>query len=372
MPKLPELIATLFDQADIRINGTRPWDMQCHDEAAYLRICDDVSMGLGESYMDGMWDCEALDQFFDRALTANHDRNIRPTPTMLVEAAKARLLNRQNKHRSQKVAKVHYDIGNAFYEAMLDPYMQYTCAYWNGTAGDLAAAQEAKLDLTCRKLALRPGERILELGCGWGGFARYAAEHYGVEVTAYNISTAQIEYAREKCKGLPVEFRLQDYREATGVFDKVVAIGLCEHVGYKNYRGFIELAYRCLKPGGIFLLHTIGRNRSVTHTDPWIDRYIFPGGMLPSVAQLGQAMDDLFVLEDWHSFGTDYDRTLMAWHANFEKAWPRFSEEYGERFYRMWRYYLLSCAGAFRSRQTQLWQLVLAKDGIRGGWKGVR
>ncbi len=152
-----------------------------------------------------------------------------------------------------------------------------------------------------------------------------------MQVTAYNISTAQIEYAREKCKGLPVEFRLQDYREATGVFDKVVAIGLCEHVGYKNYRSFLELAYRCLKPGGIFLLHTIGRNRSVTHTDPWIDRYIFPGGMLPSVAQLGQAMDDLFVLEDWHSFGTDYDRTLMAWHANFEKAWPRFSEEYGER-----------------------------------------
>ena len=326
MSKLPELIATLFDQADIRINGGRPWDMQIHDEAVYERIAAGSSLGLGESYMEGMWDCESLDQFFDRLLTAHHDGKIRPTPAMLVEAAKAKLLNEQTKRRSLKVAKVHYDIGNAFYEAMLDPYMQYTCAYWNGTAKDLAAAQEAKLDLICRKLDLKPGERILELGCGWGGFARYAAERFGVRVIAYNISTEQIEWAREKCKGLPVEFHLQDYRDATGVFDKVVAIGLCEHVGYKNYRSFLELAYRCLKPGGIFLLHTIGRNRSVTLTDPWIDRYIFPGGMLPSVAQLGQAMDDLFVLEDWHSFGVHYDRTLMSWHANFEGAWPRFSE----------------------------------------------
>jgi cyclopropane-fatty-acyl-phospholipid synthase len=372
MSKLPGWLENLFIQADIRINGGRPWDMQCHDEAAYSWIVDSVSLGFGESYVEGMWDCEALDQFFDRVLSAHHDRKVRPTPAILVDVAKAKLLNVQSKRRSLKVAKVHYDIGNAFYEAMLDPYMQYTCAYWNGTAQDLAAAQEAKLDLICRKLDLAPGEKVLELGCGWGGFARYAIEHYDVQVTACNISVAQIEWARARCKGLPVEFRLQDYREAKGAFDKVAAIGLCEHVGYKNYRSFLELVDRCLKPGGIFLLHTIGRNRSVTHTDPWIDRYIFPGGMLPSVAQIGQAMDDLFVLEDWHSFGAEYDRTLMAWYANFEQAWPRFAQEYGERFYRMWRYYLLSCAGAFRSRQTQLWQLVLSKNGIRGGWKKVR
>lgn len=372
MSKLPDWIAVLFDQADVRINGCRPWDLQCHDEALFERIAEDVSLGFGESYMDGMWDCEALDQFFDRMLTAHNDRKIRPTPAMLVEAAKARLLNRQSKRRSQKVARVHYDIGNSFYEAMLGPAMQYTCAYWQGGAEDLAAAQEAKLALTCRKLALAPGEKLLELGCGWGGFARYAAERYGVEVTAYNISAQQVQWAREKCAGLPIEFRLQDYREAAGQYDKVAAIGLCEHVGYKNYRSFLELVRRCLKPGGVFLLHTIGRNRSVHHTDPWIERYIFPGGMLPSVAQLGEAMDDLFVLEDWHSFGADYDRTLMAWNSNFAEAWPRFREEYGDRFSRMWRYYLLSCAGAFRSRQNQLWQVVLARDGIRGGWKEVR
>jgi len=221
-------------------------------------------------------------------------------------------------------------------------------------------------------MGLVPGEKILELGCGWGGFARYAAEHYGVQVVAYNISTEQIEWARARCKGLPVEFHLEDYREATGTFDKVAAIGLCEHIGYKNYRSFFELAHRCLKPGGIFLLHTIGRNSSTFYCDAWLDRYIFPGGMLPSAAQLGEGMDGLFVIEDWHNFGADYDHTLMAWHANCEKSWPNFSAEYGERFYRMWRYYLLSCAGAFRSRQIQLWQLVLSKDGIRGGWKGVR
>jgi cyclopropane-fatty-acyl-phospholipid synthase len=372
MSKLPDWVENLFQQADIRINGKRPWDMQCHDEAAFERIAADPSLGLGESYMEGMWDCKALDQFFDRLLFSARHTKFCPTSAILARVAKAKLLNMQNKQRSIRVVNVHYDIGNAFYEAMLDPYMQYTCAYWNGTATDLASAQEAKLDLICRKLDLAPGEKILELGCGWGGLARYAAEHYGVQVAAYNISTAQIEWARARCNGLPVEFHLRDYREATGTFDKVVAIGLCEHVGYKNYRSFLELAHQRLKLGGIFLLHTIGGNRSVCHLDPWTDRYIFPGGMLPSVAQLGNAMDDLFVIEDWHSFGTDYDLTLMAWHANFEHAWPCFSEEYGEQFYRMWRYYLLSCAGAFRSRDIQLWQLVLSKDGIRGGWKRTR
>ena len=372
MSKLPDWIENIFGQADIRINGNRPWDLQCHDKAVYERIAADVSLGLGESYMDGMWDCESLDQFFDRILSAQNNKKIPPSPAVLLSVAKAKLLNRQNKKRAIEVAKVHYDIGNAFYESMLDPYMQYTCAYWNGNAKDLASAQEAKLDLICRKLALAPGEKILELGCGWGGFARYAAEHYGVEVIAYNISAEQVEWARATCKGLPVEFRLQDYREATGSFDRVVAIGLCEHVGYKNYRSLFKLAHSCLKPGGIFFLHTIARNSSVHYVNPWVDRYIFPGGMLPSAAQLGQAMDGLFVIEDWHSFGTDYDRTLMAWHANFEESRSRFATEFSERFYRMWRYYLLSCAGAFRSRQLQLWQLVLSKGGIRGGWKGIR
>ncbi len=372
MSNLPKWLEDLFCRADIRVNGQRPWDLQCHDDALYERIAADASLGLGESYMDGLWDCEALDQFFDRALSSQRGQAVPCSIGMLFSRAKARLLNPQNRHHSLDVARIHYDIGNDFYEAMLDPYMQYTCAYWNGIAGDLASAQEAKLDLVCRKMDLTPGERILELGSGWGGFARYAAEHYGVHVTACNISRPQIEWARAKCEGLPVEFRLQDYREATGLFDKAAAIGLCEHVGYKNYRGFFELVLRCLRQGGIFLLHTIGRNSSATHCDPWMDRYIFPGGMLPSAAQLGKAMENLFVIEDWHSFGPDYDRTLMAWHANFEKAWPRFSTEYGERFHRMWRYYLLSCAGAFRSRQNQVWQLVLSKGGIRGGWKGVR
>jgi cyclopropane-fatty-acyl-phospholipid synthase len=372
MSKVPDWVNELFCQADIRINGDRPWDFQCRDDAVYSWISGDVSLGLGESYMKGMWDCDALDQFFDRALSAYRGKKIPLSLMMLVGVAKAKLFNRQSKQRSHKVTEVHYDIGNEFYEAMLGPCMQYTCAYWNGIAENLASAQEAKLDLICRKMGLVPGEKVLELGCGWGGFARYAAERYGVQVIAYNISVPQVEWARAACEGLPVEIRLQDYREATGTFDKVAAIGLCEHVGYKNYRGFFELVHRCLKPGGIFLLHTIGRNSSVCKVDTWVDRYIFPGGMLPSPAQLGQAMNNLFVLEDWHNFGVDYDHTLMAWDENFEKSWSRFSAKYGERFYRMWRYYLLSCAGAFRSREIQLWQLVLSKNGIRGGWKGVR
>ncbi|MBU1713788.1 MAG: class I SAM-dependent methyltransferase, partial [Proteobacteria bacterium] len=206
MSNLPELIEDLFCRADIRINGSRSWDLQCHDEALYDRIAGDVSLGLGESYMDGMWDCEALDQFFDRGLSAYNDKKTPPSLAMLLSVAKSRLLNRQSKERSLKVARVHYDIGNAFYEAMLDPYMQYTCAYWNGAANDLASAQEAKLNLICRKLALMPGEKILELGCGWGGLARYAAKHYDVQVVAFNISKPQVEWARAGCRDLPVEF----------------------------------------------------------------------------------------------------------------------------------------------------------------------
>lgn len=369
---LRDWATALLAKADVQVGGDRPWDIQVHDQELWHRVAGQGTLGLGESYMEGGWDCAALDQFFDRVLSAQLHTHVKMRDLPLLPLLRDRLFNAQSKSRSLEVAEHHYNLGNEFYAAMLDPHMQYTCAYYGSGAKNLEEAQEAKLHLVCRKLDLRPGEKVLELGCGWGGFARFAARHYGAEVEAYNISTEQVAWAREHSQGLPITYHLRDYREASGIFDKVVSIGMCEHVGPRNLSTFFTLAHACLRPGGLFLMHSIGSTRSIAGIDSWIDRYVFPGAHLPSPGELGQAMEGLFVLEDWHNFGADYDRTLMDWQKNFETAWPRFAPVYGERFYRMWRYYLLSCAGSFRSRYNQLYQLVLSKGGERGGWKAVR
>jgi cyclopropane-fatty-acyl-phospholipid synthase len=254
---------------------------------------------------------------------------------------------------------------------MLDTRMIYTCAYWT-KAATLDEAQENKLELTCRKLELERGMKVLDIGCGWGGFAKYAAERFGVSVTGLTVSAEQAKSARELCRGLPVEIRLLDYRQFHGQFDRVVSLGMFEHVGYKSYRVYMEKASRYLKDNGLFLLHTIGTNISSKWNDPWIDHYIFPGSLLPSIQQIGKAIEGLFVMEDWHNFGADYDKTLMAWHQNFVNHWDDLKGRYDEIFFRMWKYYLLSCAGAFRARKNQLWQIVLSKKGVPGGYVSLR
>jgi len=363
-------VSQLLRSADIEIGGARPWDIQIHDKRLYQRVLAEGTLGAGESYMDGWWDADQLDELFARALRIRFDRQIRPS-SMLVQVLLSRIANFQDRRRSHRVAVQHYDLSNRLYQAMLGPTMQYTCAYY-GAGGDqktLDQAQRAKLELIARKLLLEPGMRVLELGGGFGELSRYLAAEHGCEVVSYNISRQQVKYARGICEDLPVEIRLQDYREAASLrksFDRVVSIGLMEHVGPKNYRGFFELARSRLKPGGLALIHTIGGNKSRTMADPWITRYIFPGGVIPSEAQLTRAKENLFILEDWHNFGPDYDRTLMAWEANFVAAWPELKEQEGldERFYRMWRYYLLSSAGAFRTRGLNLWQMVLSRGDI--------
>ncbi len=363
-------VTELLRSADIEIGGGRPWDLQVHDDRLYQRVLAEGTLGAGESYMEGWWDVEQLDEFFTRALRIRFDRQIRPS-SMLIQVLLSRMGNFQDRRRSQKVATQHYDLSNRLYEAMLGPTMQYTCAYYGaeGSEATLDEAQRAKLALIARKLHLEPGMRVLELGGGFGELSRYLAAEHGCEVVSYNISRQQVDYARRLCEGLSVDFRLQDYREAANLkesFDRVVSIGLMEHVGPKNYRGFFEIARSRLKTGGLALIHTIGGNKSRTMADPWITRYIFPGGVIPSEAQLTRAKEDLFILEDWHNFGPDYDRTLMAWEANFVAAWPQLKEQEGldERFYRMWRYYLASSAGAFRSRGLNLWQMVLSRGDV--------
>ncbi|QNI03879.1 cyclopropane fatty acyl phospholipid synthase [Halomonas sp. SH5A2] len=362
--------AGLLKQADININGNRPWDIQLKAPGVIESALSRGNLGFGESYMNGDWDSESLDQFFYRLMRAQLHQRIKPTK-LIYHSLRSRLLNRQSAKRAWEVGEKHYDLGNEFYSAMLDKRMTYTCGYWKD-AETLDEAQDAKLDLICRKLELKPGMRVLDIGCGWGSFMAYAAEHYGVECVGLTISKEQTEHGKALMKsGLPVEFRLQDYRDETEQFDRIVSVGMFEHVGRKNYREYMEVASRCLKEDGLFLLHTIGKNLSTTSTDPWIDKYIFPNGELPTLGRVTDAAEALFVVEDVHNFGADYDKTLMAWHKNFEAMWPKFKDQFDDTFYRMWRYYLLSCAAAFRAREIQLWQFVLSKKGVLGGYERV-
>ncbi|HYW94359.1 MAG TPA: cyclopropane fatty acyl phospholipid synthase [Bacteroidales bacterium] len=369
--KFKELARELLTIAGISINGGKPWDITVHNNAFFERALTEGELGIGESYMDGWWDAEALDETIARILRARLHDKIKRKYTILLQASLARVFNLQSRRRAFIIGKRHYDTGNDLFTAMLDKRLNYSCAYWNN-AKDLDEAQENKLDLICRKIFLEPGMKVLDIGCGWGAFGKYAAEKYKAEVTGITVSGEQIELGRKLCKGLPVEFLLKDYRDMTGQFDRIVSVGMIEHVGYKNYDTFFDVAGRCLKHDGLFLLHTIGSPVTTYSINPWTHKYIFPNGMLPSAAQLSEAFEDYFVMEDWHSFGAYYDLTLMAWYRNFNNAWKKLRKNYSERFYRMWKYYLLSSAGAFRARKNQLWQIVLSKNGIPGGYESVR
>ena len=358
--------------ADIRIDGDRPWDVRVHDERMFQRVLAHGTLGLGEAFMDGWWSCEQPDEMVRRAQRADIPAKL-VSPTTMVRIAQAKVMNLQAKHRAFEVGERHYDIGNDLYERMLDRRMVYSCAYWRGEAtgeaADLDAAQEAKLTLIANKLRLEPGMRVLDIGCGWGGAARFFAERHGCEVVGVTVSKEQAALARERCAGLPVEVRLTDYRELDEPFDRVYSIGMFEHVGVKNYRTYMDVVRRCLRDGdGLTLLHTIGSNRSRSQTDPWVERYIFPNGMLPSIGQIARAAEGRLVVEDWHNFGPDYDLTLMAWKANIDARWSEIADRYDARFKRMWDWYLLSSAGSFRARALQLWQVVLSRDGIVGGY----
>ncbi|MGR8979912.1 MAG: cyclopropane fatty acyl phospholipid synthase [Gammaproteobacteria bacterium] len=361
----------LLEGTSIYFNGTNPWDIKVYNPNLYERILTQGSVGLGEAYMDEWWDCDQLDELFNKFFSGEIDSRTRLDPHSIKNGLWAYFSNRQSKNLASKIIKHHYDIGNDLYQAMLDRHWVYSSGYWK-SAKSLDEAQEHKFDLICRKLNLKPGQKILDLGCGWGGFMKHAAENYGVSCVGITLSEQQYDYAKTACKELPIEIRLADYRELEEGFDHIISIGMFEHVGFKNYSQYMKIARRCLKDGGLFLLHTIGGNKSVVSTDPWMDKYIFPGGQLPSVKQIGKATEGLFVMEDWHNFGADYDRTLMAWYKNFMSNWESIKHNYDDRFFRMWKYYLLCCAGTFRARENQLWQIVFSKRGVPGGYVSVR
>lgn len=361
------IVSELLNRAGIAVNGSAPHDIQVKNPLFFKRVLQQGSMGLGESYMDGWWHCDRLDIFFHKVLRAGLENQLPRHLKDTLRIAAARVFNLQSKKRAWIVGKEHYDLGNDLFSRMLDPFMQYSCGYWK-EASTLEDAQQAKLKMICEKLQLRPGMRVLDIGCGWGGLAQYMALHYGVSVTGVTISAEQQKMAQARCQGLDVTILLEDYRALNDSFDRIVSVGMFEHVGPKNYATWFDVVDRNLKPDGLVLLHTIGSQKTDNNVDPWIDKYIFPNGCLPSVRHIANASEAHFVMEDWHNFGADYDRTLMAWHSRFLACWPDIAENYSDRFKKMFSYYLNACAGAFRARDIQLWQVVFS----RGVEKGLR
>lgn len=366
-----KIIRNILKNAEIKINGPDDFDIQIKNNKFYGKVLLQGSMGLGESYMQGWWECKKLDEFFYKLLVSGAIENAGKSLPLLISFLKSKILNLQAVKRAFIVGQKHYDLGNDFFEAMLGKTMAYSCGYWKN-AKTLDASQKNKYDLICKKINLQNGQQILDIGCGWGGFAKYAAENYKVSVTGVTVSKEQADFAKKLCKDFPVNIKLQDYRDISGKFDHIISIGMFEHVGQKNYKTFMKIVKNCLKENGLFLLHTIGSNKTSNATDPWINKYIFPNGSLPSLKQITKSVEDLFVVEDVHNFGADYDKTLMAWHKNFITNQKKFEKSYNLEFFKMWQYYLLSCAGAFRARNIQLWQIVLSQKGVKNGYKPVR
>jgi len=368
MESSKNMVIRLLSAAGINVNGDMPWDIHVHDEHFYPAVLKYGSLALGESYMAGWWDSPALDQTIYHILKARLDEKIKASWALKRDILLSRLFNFQHPEQAFRNGRRHYDLGNDLFSRMLDQRMTYTCAFWEHAA-NLDAAQEEKLDLSCRKLHLRPGMTVLDIGCGWGSFAKFAAENYGVHVTGITISEEQARLAAERCKGLPVDIRVMDYRSMTEKFDAIASLGMFEHVGYRNYHAYMKIARSCLHDNGLFLLHTIGGNRSFTMADPWLGKYIFPHATIPSIAQIGKAIEEYFVMEHWENFSVNYDKTLMAWYQRFNDHWEELKDNYDPTFRRMWNYYLQSCAGSFRARCSQLWQVVLSPYGVEGGYK---
>jgi len=363
---LKQKYQSLLAKADIEIDGSRAWDIQVRHNGLYRRVLLDGTLGLGEAYMDGWWECARIDLMMMRIMRSKVHHNVRSfslrSLPQLYDFLFTVCANLQKIKRAFRVGEQHYDLSAELFEAMLDKRMIYSCGYWK-TADTLAQAQEAKLKLVFDKLLLEPKMRVLDIGCGWGGAARYAAEHYDVSITGITISKEQAAYAKQRCRGLPIEIHLQDYRELNATYDRIYSIGMFEHVGYKNHRTYLQTVRNALIPDGLSVLHTIGNSTTRYITDPWIARYIFPNSLVPSAKQITAACEGLFVIEDWHNFGLDYATTLRAWFDNFDKHWAQLKRTYDERFYRMWKYYLLSCAGAFLARDCNTWQIVLSPNG---------
>jgi cyclopropane-fatty-acyl-phospholipid synthase len=364
-------IIGLLKEAGVTVNGSNPWDIQIRNENTWNRIFAQGTLGLGEAYMDGWWDVGDMAEFFNKVLVGRIGDKLKVTPNLIWQIVQAKFLNMQSIERSRRVAAMHYNETEA-YKASLDKRMTGSCGYWPEGVTNVDQAQEAKLDLVCRKIGVKPGQLVWDIGCGWGAFMGFAAEKYGAHCVGVTVSPDQAAYGRERYKDLPIEFRVQDYREFAGKTDHVVSMGMFEHVGHKNYRTYFEKARSVIKDDGLFMMHTVGSQWSTDTIEPWLEKYIFPGGVIPSMAQIGKAIDGLWSVVDTHNIGPNYDKTLCAWYENFDRNWKKDRTPEEERFYRLWKYYLLCCAGGFRARVLQVWQFVLSPTGVPEGYKFAR
>ncbi len=378
MTKYKQIVESLAKETGITVNGPAAYDIQVHNDSFYERVVSQGSLALGESYMDGWWSCEHLDEFFYRLLRAGMEQKIALTWVQILDVGRAKLLNMQSLKKAGEVAKIHYNLSSEFFVGLLDPRMVYSCGYWKN-AETLEQAQEAKLDLIGRKLKLSSDDRVLDIGCGWGSFVKFAYERYRCKSVGVTISGPQAEYAKANCAGMPIDIIKSDYRdlskEAHGQFTKVVSVGMFEHVGPKNYKTFMKVVDDVLTDDGLFLLHTIGDNYSRIRCDTWLDKYIFPNGVAPSIQQLGKAVEGIFVMEDWHNFGPDYCTTLLCWNENLKRNFHSITVDTlmpRDTFFRMWEYFFTSFASAFKARHLQLWQIVMSRGNSTSVYESIR
>jgi cyclopropane-fatty-acyl-phospholipid synthase len=350
----------LLAQAGIGVDGKEPWDIQVRDQRLFRAVLMQGSLGLGEAYLNRWWTCDDLEELSFRLIRSRLYKASLLLPQPVAANIKDATLNQQSREKSLRVAIQHYSLGNDVFLDFLGRYHNYSCGYFVGT-DDLDEAQRLKLEKVCRLLDLQPGDRVLDVGGGWGEFARYAATHHGCHVTSINITDEQIKFAREYCKDTSVEIRKCDYRDLTGRFDKILVMAMLTHVGYKNYRRFMEIMHPCLEPGGIMLVESVGGHKSMKNCEPWIDRYIFPGGVVPSLTQLDAAVSGLFSRKLLDEFGSSYVHTLRAWNRNFVKAWPAYQHRYDDRMRLMFEYFFQTVAGAFRAGYLLHWHVLLQK-----------
>ena len=357
------LLSNILDEAGVTLDGPEPWDPQLNDPRAVRRMIGGGSLGIGEAYMDGEWDCDRLDELARRIMLVDGVDRLLAGWRKALHLVYDKLVNRQNQQRATAVAELHYNLDARFFEQILGESMVYSCAYWRD-ADSLTEAQLAKLDLVCRKLDLQPNDRLLDIGCGWGSLANHAAEHYGCEVVGVSIAAEQVAFAKERFTNPKIRFVCDDYRSLPEYdlkpFDKIASVGMFEHVGTRNYETFMNIVDKQLRTGGRFLLHTIlGKGQ-----DPWLTKYIFPNGVLCDLQTIMKSVPTSLVLEDLQNLRSDYGKTLHAWYDNLNAAREVDERLQDDRFYRMWRFYLLTSVGGFTAgSRLQVDQMLFTKGG---------